>query len=168
MVTKEKAMMPDLGLKENAMTGAVEILSKMLADEFLLRVKLRKYHWNVTGPQFHALHEMFEEQYEALATLIDETAERIRAYGAMSPGTMEEFLDLTRLSENPGNIPNAAGMVENLVSDHEAMVRNLREDIKTAEGDYEDVGLADFLTGYLQEHQEMAWMLRSFVETAGI
>ena len=73
MVTKEKAMMPDLGLKENAMTGAVEILSKMLADEFLLRVKLRKYHWNVTGPQFHALHEMFEEQYEALATLIRDT-----------------------------------------------------------------------------------------------
>lgn len=156
-------MQPELGLSDEAMTGAVSILSTLLADEFLLRLKLRKYHWNVTGPQFLSLHEIFEQQYTALATFIDEVAERLRTYGAMSPGTMDEFLKLTRLTEHPGDNPDAEGMLESLVSDNEAMVRHLRDDIKTASEDYDDAGLEDFLTAQLQEHQEMAWMLRSFL-----
>ena len=157
----------ELGLSDKAMEGAVEILSTLLADEFLLRLKLRKYHWNVTGPQFLSLHEIFEEQYNALATFIDKVAERLRTYGAMSPGTMDEFLQLTRLDEHPGDNPDAEVMLENLVSDHEAMVRHLRENIEDAE-EYGDAGLEDFLTAQLQEHQEMAWMLRSFIERGGI
>lgn len=156
-------MNPQIGLSDEAMTGAVSILSTLLADEFLLRLKLRKFHWNVTGPQFLSLHEIFEKQYTALATFIDEVAERLRSYGAISPGTMAEFLDLARLEEFPEDNPDAEGMVKALVQDHEAMIRHLREDIKTAGDKYEDVGLEDFLTGQLQEHQEMAWMLRSFI-----
>lgn len=155
---------PNLGLSDEVMTGAVSILTTLLADEFLLRLKLRKYHWNVTGLQFLSLHEIFEQQYTTLATFIDEVAERIRTYGVLSPGTMSEFLDLTRLSESPGENPSAQGMLENLVSDHEALVRYLRSDIKQVANDYEDAGLEDFLTAQLQVHQEMAWMLRSFIE----
>lgn len=159
---------PNIGLSDKAMTGAVNVLSTLLADEFLLRLKLRKYHWNVTGPQFLSLHEMFEQQYNALATFIDEVAERLRTYGAMSPGTMDEFIKLTRLQEHPGDNPDAEEMLHNLVSDHEAMVRHLRDDIQTAGDEYDDAGLEDFLTAQLQEHQEMAWMLRSFIERGGI
>ena len=159
---------PELGLSDEAMTGAVSILSTLLADEFLLRLKLRKYHWNVTGPQFLSLHEKFEEQYNALALFIDEVAERLRTYGAMSPGTMDEFLKLTRLEEHPDENPDAEGMLKALIADHEAMVRHLRADLTTAGEDYDDAGLEDFLTGQLQEHQEMAWMLRSFIERGGI
>lgn len=159
---------PELGLNDKAMTGAVDILATLLADEFLLRLKLRKYHWNVTGPQFLSLHEIFEQQYNALATHIDEIAERLRTYGAMSPGTMSEFTKLARLDEHPGDNPDADTMLHNLVADHEAMVRHLRDDIETASEDYDDVGLEDFLTAQLQVHQEMAWMLRSFIERGGI
>ena len=157
---------PDLGLKDEAMTGAVSILSTLLADEFLLRLKLRKYHWNVTGLQFLSLHEIFEQQYTSLATFIDEVAERLRAYGAMSPGTMSEFIRLSRLAEYPANNPNAETMIENLVADHEAMIRYLRIDINHVATEYDDVGLEDFLTGQLQVHQKMAWMLRSFIEAS--
>lgn len=158
----------DLGLSQEQTDDAVKILSTTLADEFLLRTKLRKYHWNVMGPQFRSLHELFEEQYNALATYIDEVAERLRSYGAIAPGTMQEFIELARLEENPDETPGTHQMVANLVKDHEAMVRYMREDIKTAADDIEDVGLEDFLTGQLQEHQEMAWMLRSFLEGTGI
>jgi len=163
MIEATKIQSPDLGLTDDAMTGAVNILSTLLADEFLLRLKLRKFHWNVTGPQFLSLHEMFEEQYTALTVFIDEVAERLRTYGVMSPGTMSEFTDLTRLEEHPAENPDAEGMIQALVDDHEKMVRYLREDIDVAD-DYDDYGLEDFLTAQLQEHQEMAWMLRSFLE----
>jgi len=168
MVTTKTVQNPNLGLSEDVMQQAVEILATMLADEYVLRTKLRKYHWNVTGPQFHALHEFFEEQYELLAEVIDKVAERLRTYGEFAPGTLKEFIDLTRLSEAPGEVPDADEMVTNIVSDHEAMVRNLREDIETAAEKLNDVGLEDFLTANLQEHQEMAWMLRSFLTSSGI
>jgi len=155
---------PDLGLSDEAMTGAASILSTLLADEFLLRLKLRKYHWNVTGPQFLSLHEIFEQQYTELATFIDDVAERLRAYGATAPGTMSEFITMSRLTENPAGNPDAETMIENLVADHEAMVRYLRTDINRVADEYEDVGLEDFLTAQLQAHQKMAWMLRSFID----
>ena len=159
---------PNLGLSESAMKGSVELLSTMLADEYVLRTKLRKYHWNVTGPQFHALHEFFEEQYEALAEVIDKVAERLRTYGEFAPGTLEEFLELSRLSEQPGEVPGAEDMVKNIVADHEALVRHLHQDSKRAGEDLDDVGLEDFLIANLQAHQEMAWMLRSFIVSSGI
>lgn len=158
-----KQMMPDLGLSEEAMKSAAELLSTALADEFVLRLKLRNYHWNVTGPQFRSLHELFEEQYEELAEVIDETAERLRTYGRFAPGTMQEFGKLTRLEEKPGDHPSADEMVMNLVLDHEMMVRNLTADSQVAADENEDVGLEDFFIGLLQQHQEMAWMLRSFL-----
>ena len=153
---------PRLGLSDEAMTTAVSLLSTLLADEFVLRLKLRKYHWNVVGPQFLSLHEIFEQQYTELATFIDEVAERLRTYGAMSPGTLSEFSKLTRLAEAPGDNPSSDEMLEQLVADHEAMVRYLREDIATA-SEMGDVGLEDFMTAQLQSHQDMAWMLRSFI-----
>jgi len=55
-------------------------------------------------------------------------------------------------------------MVKNLLEDHEAVVRNMREHITKASEDYSDEGTADFLTGLMEQHEEIAWMLRSFLE----
>lgn len=155
---------PDLGLSDAARIGVVDTLRTVLADEHILYLRLRNYHWNVTGSSFHALHEMYEEQYDALEEVIDDIAERIRTYGEYAPGTMSEFIDMTRLEENPGHYPDAITMTMELVEFHEAMVRNLRSDINRVGGELEDVGAEDFLTGLLQQHQEYAWMLRAFVQ----
>jgi len=154
---------PRLGLDDEVRHGVVELLQTVLADEMVLYTRLRNYHWNVVGPQFQSLHELFEEQYTQLEQTIDDTAERIRAYGAYAKGTMAEFIQIARLDEQPNNYPNARDMVKNLAEDHEQLVRDLREDIETCD-DYDDVGAEDFLTGLLQDHQEMAWMLRTFLE----
>jgi starvation-inducible DNA-binding protein len=156
----------NLGLSEEARRGVADILKTLLADEMLLYVKLRNYHWNITGPQFIALHELFEEQYDALAEVIDDTAERIRQYGEMTPGTLEEFKKLARLTEQPGEYPDWRTMVANLVADHEALIRCLREDTDTIDDDYDDIASEDFLTGLLQQHQKMAWLLRAHLEGA--
>ena len=155
---------PDLGLAVDAHKGVVKVLKTVLADEHVLYIKLRKYHWNVNGPQFHALHEMFEQQYTAIADVIDEVAERIVQYGAVAPGTLADFLEDARLSENPDETPDATTMVENSVSDHEALIRYLRDDVDTVGEKYEDIGSEDFLTGLLQQHQQYAWMLRAMLQ----
>lgn len=152
-----------LGLSQEAVDGVVKLTTTLLADEYLLYTKLRKFHWNVTGPHFLELHTAFEEQYTAVETIIDETAERIRQYGAVSIGTLEEFKANARLTETPGVNPDARGMILEIVADHEAMVRNLRQDIDTIDDDYDDVSAEDYFTGVLHFHEKQAWLMRSLL-----
>ncbi len=157
-------MKPNIGLAEKQRAGVVEILNTLLADEFVLYTKTRNYHWNVTGPQFHELHQFFEEQYEALSDIVDEVAERIRALGGEALGTLAEFLKRTRLKEHPGKYPSARAMLENLLNDHETIIRCVREDLETCAEKYRDMGTNDFLTELMQRHEKMAWMLRAFLQ----
>ena len=157
-------MTPKLGLSKENRKGVIDVLNLVLADEHALYTKLRNYHWNVVGAQFFALHEMFEDQYNIIKEEADVIAERVRAHGGFAIGTMKEFSERTRLTEQPGDYPVARTMVKNLVDDHETMVRNLREDAKTCADTYNDVGTEDLFIGLLQKHEDMAWMLRSFIE----
>ena len=152
-IATQTQVKPQDGLTDDQRAGISQILTRVLADEFVLYTKFRNYHWNVTGPQFRSLHELFEEQYDELEEIIDDTAERIRTYGHNAIGTMDEFKQTTRLSEAPGEYPDARTMVTNLTADHEQIIRDLREDIETVGSDHGDVGAEDFLTGLLQQHR---------------
>lgn len=165
MTKKNTNNQPQIGLSDDVLKGVVEIFNTLLADEHVLYMKLRKYHWNVTGPHFNTLHVAFETQYTALEPIIDEIAERIRQYGVLAPGTLGEMAELARLEEQAGHNPDAATMVAELVADHETLVRHLREDIEKAD-EYDDVSAEDYLTGLLQQHQKFAWLLRATLENA--
>lgn len=154
-------MKVDIGLTDAQREGVCQVLRSLLADEFTLYTKARNYHWNVVGPHFHDLHKLFEEQYEALDEIVDEVAERIRALGGVTPGTLQEFSQAKRLGEHPGVVPQWREMVRNLAADHEAIIRQLRADIETVQNQYHDLGTADFLTGLMEEHEKHAWMLRA-------
>ena len=153
-----------IGIAKQDRQGVIDILTKGLADEYILYTKTRNYHWNVVGPHFSDYHKLFETQYDQTAEDIDEIAERIRSLGGKTVSTMNEFLKLTRLSEEPEHFPDAKTMILNLVADHETIIRNLREDIKTCGEKFNDVGTEDFLTGMLEKHEKTAWMLRSTLE----
>jgi starvation-inducible DNA-binding protein len=151
------------GLSDQQRTGIVESLNRLLADEHVLYIKTRNYHWNVVGPRFHSLHQFFEEVYEQLATTIDEVAENVRQFGGFARGTMTEFLELARISEQPGRIPDQNEMLHDLLNDHETIIRSLREDIEKAEEEFHAPDAADFLTGVLEQHNKIAWMTRSLL-----
>jgi starvation-inducible DNA-binding protein len=153
----------NIGLSEQQRQGVIGLLNRDLSDTYLLLIKTRKYHWDVVGPQFRSLHELWEEQYEQLIDNIDDIAERIRALGGYPLGTAAGFLENASISEDPGNLPDAFGMVENLMADHEQVIRNLREHAERSEKEYGDLGTQDFLIGLMEGHEEMAWMLRSFI-----
>jgi starvation-inducible DNA-binding protein len=154
----------NIGLTEEQRQGVVELLNHDLSDAYLLQIKTKKYHWDVVGPQFRTLHELWEEQYQALSLNVDSLAERIRTLGGFPVGTAEGFLKMASIKEDAGRVPLATEMVSNLVDDHEQIVRNMREHIDQCSEDFKDEGTADFLTGLMEQHEEMAWMLRSFIE----
>jgi starvation-inducible DNA-binding protein len=153
-------MKVNIGLSDRQREAVAEVLNMVLADEFLLYVKSRRFHWNVEGPNFSELHKLFETQYEHISEVVDEVAERARALGGVAAGSLEEYLRLSRLKEEAGRTYDAKAMIGVLLSDHENLVRLLREDLKAC-SQHGDEGTTDFLTGLMQVHEKMAWMLRA-------
>lgn len=154
----------NIGLTDEQREGVIGLLNSDLANAYLLLIKTKKYHWDVVGPQFRSLHMLWEEHYEALQISIDAIAERIRALGGYPVGTAQGFIDHSTISEDEGNLTTAHQMVENLVVDHEQVIRDLRKHSKKAEEDFNDPVTQDFINGLAEQHEEMAWMLRSFIE----
>jgi starvation-inducible DNA-binding protein len=136
-------------------------LSRLLADSYTLYLKTHNYHWNVTGPQFNTLHQMFETQYAELATAVDEIAERIRALGVRAPGSYTEYAQLTAIEEGNGE-ESAEDMIRQLAIGQETVVRTAREAFPAADA-ANDEPTADLLTQRMQIHEKNAWMLRSML-----
>ena len=152
------------GMEKSQRQGAVKLLASVLCDQHVLYIKTRNFHWNLKGPRFHDLHVFFEKQYQDLEAAIDETAERIRMLGGVSPGSMAEFLGGADLKEAASDIISGDDAISALISDHDKVVRDLREKIADSEEEFNDAGTADFLTALLRTHEQAAWMLRSFIE----
>lgn len=153
-----------VGLEAEDRQQVARIINTILADLEVLKQKTRNYHWNVTGEHFRSLHLLFEEQYGLMATAADEVAEFSRQYGYPAIGTMQEFLALSSLQEQPGDYPDWETMVRNLLTDQNTVVRTLREQITVLQEEMEDDVAADFVTELCQQHLKMAWMLRALVE----
>ena len=153
-----------IGIKKQHLEAVTEILSKALADEFLLYTKTRNAHWNVEGSDFHSMHKFFEDQYNQLDETMDDVAERIRALGHYAPATLASFLSLTHLSENSRSKNDSQGFIKELLADHEGVIITLRENINKIGNDYHDMGTSDFITGLMEIHEKMAWMLRAHLK----
>ena len=154
------ARTPQLGLTDEARHSVANLLAARLADVYVLLVKTRQCHWNVTGPVFAEMHEFFGEQYEQLNDMADELAERIRQLGFLAPGSMVEFIRLATLREHPADAMSPTAMTQALLADHEALIQLLRADIETC-GQLGDAGNADELTVHMKALEKSAWMLRA-------
>lgn len=156
---------PNIGIEDRNREGVLQILSRLLADEYTLYTKTRKYHWNVNGPRFQPLHDFFKAQYTQLEVIVDDVAERIPQLGGKATATMEEFRQLSRLKEDAGQYPEANMMLSNLLADHETIIRATRADADACADKYHDMGTNDFLVGLMEAHEKTAWMIRAHLES---
>ncbi|XOV71825.1 MAG: Dps family protein [Verrucomicrobiota bacterium] len=150
-----------IGIEEKSRLAIIEGLSRLLADTYTLYLKTQNFHWNVTGPMFNTLHQMFEVQYTELATANDELAERIRALGGQAPGSLKQFSTLTSIEEETG-VPAAEEMIAQLLNAQETVVRTARQVFPSA-AEAGDEATADLLTQRIQIHEKTAWMLRAMI-----
>jgi starvation-inducible DNA-binding protein len=153
-------MKTNIGITEKNTKAVAGALGKLLADEYLLLTKTYNAHWNVEGADFYAVHKYFEALYTELHEIIDGIAERIRSLGHFAPATLKSFLELTHLSETRNGKNDSAGFIRDLLSDHESIIIVLREDIDLFTK-LKDMGTSDFVTGLMEQHEKMAWMLRA-------
>ena len=157
-----KSVKINIGIPEKERVKVADGLSRLLADTYTLYLKTHGYHWNVTGPMFTTLHQMFEQQYNELWLATDQVAERIRALGSPAPGGYADFARLTAIKDDKA-APDAIGMVAALVAGHETLVRTARSVMPTAEKAKDDVSV-DLITQRMESSEKTAWMLRSLLE----
>lgn len=155
-------MKANIGIPENNLQSIALELNKVLADEFILYAKTRNYHWNVEGTNFMEMHKFYESQFEQLDEIIDNVAERIRQLGHYAEARLKDYLELSHLEEQEySNEQNA--QLKNLLEDHESIIMNLRKLIHLFTDKHKDAGSADFVTGLMEQHEKMAWFIRSYL-----
>ena len=159
---KVKPMAIDIGISDADRKKIAEGLSTLLADSYTLYLMTHNFHWNVTGPQFNSLHNMFMTQYTEQWNALDIVAERIRALGFPAPGTYKEFVRLASIKEVEG-VPKATEMIRHLVAAQEATARTARRLFPVVD-EANDQPTADVLTQRIDVHEKTAWMLRSLLE----
>ena len=153
----------NIGISEIDRVAIGNGLSKLLADTYTLYLTTHNFHWNVTGPMFNTLHQMFMVQYTELWNAVDPIAERIRSLGLAAPGSYAQFGALASIKDAPTLPPKALEMVRILVEGHEAVARTARSIFPLA-GKASDEPTSDLLTQRLTVHEQTAWMLRSLLE----
>jgi starvation-inducible DNA-binding protein len=152
----------DIGINTDDRETIMQGLSALLADSYTLYLMTHNFHWNVKGPQFNSLHNMFMAQYTEQWNALDLIAERIRALGYPAPGTYKEFVKLASIKEVEG-VPLANDMVRHLVAAQEATARTARKLLPAVDA-ANDQPTADLLAQRLNVHEKTAWMLRSLLE----
>lgn len=132
-------------------------LARLLAETYTLYLKTHNFHWNVTGPHFHTLHLMFEDQYTELATAVDTLAERIRALGQRAPGSYAEFAKLSAVKDASGT-PDAEAMLAELAADHKLVAEQADRVLRVAQ-EHSDEGTSSIAGDRIELHEKTVWML---------
>ena len=153
----------NIGISDEHRAAIAQGLSGLLADTYTLYLTTHNFHWNVTGPMFNTLHQMFMTQYTELWNAVDPIAERIRALGHAAPGSYAEFARLSSLPDVDARPHKALEMVRLLAEGHEAVARTARGLFALVDK-ASDQPSADLLTQRLSVHEQSAWMLRSLLE----
>ena len=147
-------------LPEAARTAVIHALNEILADGLDLHSQLKVAHWNVRGPQFPALHPLFEQFANQLATHNDSIAERAVTLGGLAVGTARSVAKRSRLEEYPAETIRDVDHVSLLADRFESFLVAAREARSRTEkvGDTDSV---DLLTGLITDFEKNAWFLRA-------
>jgi starvation-inducible DNA-binding protein len=164
MVKKKSAAVGaiNIGLDDKQREAITAGLSRLLADSYTLFLMTHNFHWNVVGPHFNSLHNMFEEQYQELFSGVDEIAERIRSLGVEAPGTFKRFEKMASF-QIPEDSLDWQGMLMEMVKGQEAVVRTARNILSVVD-EANDQPTIDLLTRRMEVHEKNAWMLRALTQ----
>ncbi|TGV01312.1 DNA starvation/stationary phase protection protein Dps [Flavivirga rizhaonensis] len=141
----------------------VNILNQQLADTIDLHSQVKQAHWNVKGPNFYALHEMFDEFASEILEFIDTIAERITALGGVAEGSLKAVSRKTRLKSNPDTFQIGASAVKELSLKYQQLGSSTREAIHASEN-LEDAATADLFTEVVRRLDKTLWMLEAHIQ----
>ena len=161
--TSSRTFNTSVKLSESTRQQSIDILNARLADTIDLKTQAKQAHWNVKGPEFFQLHELFDSIAGHLDDQADLIAERITALGGTALGT-------ARISAATSSIPeydlDAVNGLDHVVALSERLAKaanQFREDIDRAD-DLDDKGTSDLFTQITREADKDLWFLEAHLQ----
>ncbi len=138
----------------------IALMNQRLADAVDLQLQMKQAHWNVKGPSFIALHQLFDLVDEAVESYVDLIAERIVQLGGVAEGTVGEVATRTRLEAYPLAIGNGLAHVEAVSRALSAFGHETRNTIEQA-GELDDAVTADLFTEISRGIDKWLWFVEA-------
>jgi starvation-inducible DNA-binding protein len=151
-------------LPQDTRAAMVKLLNERLADAIDLQLQAKQAHWNVRGPYFISLHELFDKVSEEASGFIDEIAERASALGGVAEGTLQAVAPRTTLSPYSLTISDGRDHVDALSRTLAAFGKQVRAAIDKADS-AGDADTADLFTQISREVDKQLWFVEAHLET---
>jgi starvation-inducible DNA-binding protein len=150
-------------LAANTRGAMINLLQARLADAIDLSTQTKQAHWNVKGPHFIGLHELFDDVHEHVDEAVDLIAERLVALGGTAEGTARVVAKRSSLDEYPLGITSGIEHCEALATALAAFGKAVRKAIDEA-GEAGDQDTADLFTGVSRQADKDLWMVEAHLE----
>jgi starvation-inducible DNA-binding protein len=150
-------------LTENVRSQAASLLNRHLAMAIDLQCQTKQAHWNVKGPTFIALHELFDKLAEEVEEFVDTIAERVTSLGGTAEGTVQVVAESSALPRYPLQISEGKAHLEALSGSYAAFANSVRKAIDEAET-LGDADTADLFTGISRGADKQLWFLEAHIQ----
>jgi starvation-inducible DNA-binding protein len=151
----------DLSAKARAKVTA--LLNARLADALDLQMQAKQAHWNVKGPQFIALHELFDKLAAEIDGHVDEMAERITALGGIAEGTVQAVAGRSKLDAYPLDIAEGRAHLDALAAGYARFAKSVRKAIDETDK-AGDADTSDLFTGISRSADKGLWLLEAHLQ----
>ena len=150
-------------LPKPARTELIALINQRLADAIDLQLQLKQAHWNVKGPHFIGLHELFDKVAEELEEFTDGIAERAVELGGIALGTIQVVSKNSRLKAYPLDLVSGREHISALSGALAKFGAGAREAIDTA-GKARDADTADLFTEISRGVDKLLWMIEAHLQ----
>jgi starvation-inducible DNA-binding protein len=151
-------------IDEQTRCAMISLLNQQLADVIDLGLQMKQAHWNVKGPHFISLHELFEKFAEQLEEFTDEIAERAVELGGLALGTIQVVSKNSRLADYPLDLASGQGHVAALSNALAKFGTTTRAAINIA-GKAGDADTADLFTDLSRGVDKLLWMVEAHLQS---
>jgi starvation-inducible DNA-binding protein len=150
-------------LPDNTRKAMIATLNARLVDAIDLRLAIKQAHWNVKGPNFIALHELFDQIQARIDTYVDDIAERAVALGGVAGGTTQVVASGTKLEPYPADVTDQKIHIA-AVADHLAAFGKLVREAIDAADEADDKDTADLFTGMSRQVDKDLWFVEAHIQ----
>jgi starvation-inducible DNA-binding protein len=154
-----------IDLPAKARAKVVALLNARLADAIDLQLQTKQAHWNVKGPNFIALHELFDKVAADFGIHTDDLAERITALGGIAEGTVQVVAARSKLAAYPLEIADGRAHLEALATAIARFGKSARKAIDES-GKAGDADTSDLFTGISRSADKTLWLLEAHLQAA--
>jgi starvation-inducible DNA-binding protein len=149
-------------LARGGVSEICEALRSLLADVFALYVKIKNFHWHMSGPHFRDYHLLLDEHADQVFAMTDDIAERARKIGGITLHSISEIAKHQRIKDNNAEFVTPHDMLTELCEDNQHLTRELRDTHEICD-EHNDVATTSMIENWIDQTERRTWFLSEII-----